>query len=82
MTPEELEEIIQMQREMHRAFFEVPAGSPEGTKPLIEGMRIMWAAYQRGSWFMRAIIWVFPTIAGVVISFDKLSAILSSWWHK
>jgi hypothetical protein len=72
VTPEDMEESIKMQREMHTAFFEGPAGSPEGTKPLIEGMRIMWAAYQRGSWAFRAIVWLLPAIAGVGIAAEKI----------
>lgn len=58
--------------EIHRALFSVPPGSPKETKPLIEGMRIMWMAYQRGSWVVRAVIWILPAVAGVGIAWEKI----------
>jgi len=62
----------EMIEEIHRSLFEVPTGSPDGTRPLIEGMRIMWASYQRGSWAFRAIVWLLPAIAGVGIAAEKI----------
>lgn len=59
-------------RRIDEALFKVPAGSPKDTKPLIEGMRIMWLAYQRGSWAIRALIWILPAVAGVGMAYEKI----------
>jgi hypothetical protein len=53
----ELTEII------YAALFEVPKGSPEGDRPLIEMIRIVVRAYQRASWITRVIVWLLPTAA-------------------
>tara|TARA_R110000850_G_scaffold109320_2_gene222135 strand:- start:6391 stop:6627 length:237 start_codon:yes stop_codon:yes gene_type:complete len=58
--------------DIHRALFDVPTGSGAEEKPLIEGMRIVWRSYQRGSWAFRAVVWVLPAIAGVGIAAEKI----------
>jgi hypothetical protein len=62
-----------MLQDIHAALFDVPPGSPKDERPLIEGVRIMWRAYQRGSWAFRAVIWVLPAIAGVGVAWQKIT---------
>lgn len=47
------------------ALFDVPAGSPPDERPLIEGLRVVWRQYQRGSWAARVMIWMIPTMASI-----------------
>lgn len=68
MTEQEralLTETAERVDELHRALFAVPAGSPADERPLIEGLRIVWRAYQRGSWLARITIWLIPTVAAI-----------------
>lgn len=50
---------------LHRALLEVPIGSPDDERPLIEGLRIMWRSYQRGAWITRATIVIIPLTAAI-----------------
>ena len=82
MTPEEralIERVADRVDQMNRALFEVPEGSPKDERPLIEGLRIMWRAYQRGSWLARVFIWVIPTVAGVIAGWDSIKEWLAEW---
>lgn len=51
--------------ELRRALLEVPLGAPKDERPLIDGMRVMWRAYQRGAWVTRAVFVITPLIAAV-----------------
>jgi hypothetical protein len=73
MTDEER----QMLRQIHEALFSVPAGSAKDAKPLIESLRIMVRAYERGSWAVRALIWLLLTIAGVGTAIHQIK----EWWQ-
>jgi len=66
MTEAELQEMKTKIDRIHRALFEVPAGSPDDEKPLIEGVRIVWRAWQRGSWLSRLLMWLVPAVAACV----------------
>jgi hypothetical protein len=78
MTDEErlmLRETHAMATRINRALFEVPPGSPDSDQPLIEGLVIVWRAYQRGSWVVRMLVWLIPTIAGLGASI----AVIKGW---
>jgi len=65
MTDEErrmLYETDEMVRELHQAFMKVPAGSKTA---LIHDLRAVSDAYQKGSWGIRFMLWLLPTL-GVV----------------
>ena len=62
----------QMLQDMHRALMEVPPGSPADERPLVEQMRVVCRAYQRGNWVVRAAIWVLPALAGVGVAIEKI----------
>lgn len=75
MTDEErkmLEDTQQSVEAIRRALFEVPEGSPADERPLIEGLRIMWRAWQRGSWAIRVVVWTLPTVAGLAVAASQL----------
>lgn len=59
------EEESKMVRRLHDAFLKVPEGSRPETRPLLEDIRMVVAAYHRASWLTRLIIWALPTLAGL-----------------
>ncbi|QRF66390.1 hypothetical protein [Ponticoccus alexandrii] len=63
---------------IERALFDVPPGSPDDEKPLIEGIRIVWRAFQRGSWVARAVVYAIPTIAAVGLAAGQIK----EWFGK
>lgn len=70
---------------LHRTLFEVPPGSPDDERPLIEGLRIVWRSYQRGSWTVRAVVWLTPAIAAVLASIAAIAGYLKGgllWFVK
>lgn len=74
MTEDErakLYELDEMVRELHRAFMAVPAGKKTA---LIEDMRIVSEAYNRGAWAARSLLWLLPTFAGLLMAWDKIVA--------
>lgn len=60
-----LQETHDGMKELRDALLGVPAGSPKEAKPLLEDLRVVARAYQRGSWAVRAIMWLLPTVAGL-----------------
>lgn len=58
--------------DLHMALLEVPPGSSNSAKPLIEDIRVVVLAYKRGSWATRALVWLLPAIAGVGVAFEKI----------
>lgn len=62
---------------INRALFELPPGSDKDAKPLMETIRIMARAYERGSWSVRALIWLLLTIAGLGTAFQQIR----EWWQ-
>ena len=73
MTNDEREMLRQASEDaamLRQALFEVPPGSPDDERPLIEGLRVMWRSYQRGSWLARMLMWLVPAMAafGAAIS--------------
>jgi hypothetical protein len=56
-----------MLHDIHQALFETPPGARD-ERPLIEGIRAVVKAYERGSWLARAILWLLPAIAGAGIA--------------
>lgn len=69
---QKLDETHAFMTKMNEAFFEVPEGSPSDEKPLITGLRIMWRAYQTRRWAGRFLVWLIPTIAGLLIALDQI----------
>lgn len=61
-----------MLSDLHSALLDVPPGSPKDAKPLIEEIRIVVRAYQRGSWFARFVVWSLPAVAGIGIAMEKI----------
>lgn len=82
MTPDErdlLQRTANSVEDMNRALFEVPPGSPPDERPLIEGLRVMWRAYQRGNWLARLLIWIIPTAAGLLMGWETLKGWATTW---
>lgn len=82
MSPDErviLKQTAERVEDISRALFEVPEGSPDDERPLIEGLRIMWRAYQRGNWIARVLIWLIPTTAGVLMGWETVKEWMMSW---
>lgn len=81
MTDEErakLEETHKLVQKINRALFEVPEGSPEDEKSLVEGARLMWRDYRRGAWAFRIVAWGIPTLAGIGAGF----LVIKGWFVK
>lgn len=76
MTEDErakLYELDEMVREIHRAFMVAPAGKRSA---LIEDMRVVVDAYNRGAWAARSLLWLLPTFAGLLVAWDKIVSFL------
>lgn len=67
MTPEERK----MLKDLHDAFMEPPKGDPNG-RSLIQDIREVVTVYKRGSWLTKAMLWLVPTIAGVIAAWGKI----------
>ena len=57
--------LVKMVRDLHGALLEVPAGSDKNAKTLLEKLRAMATAYERGSWAFRMIGWAILTAAAI-----------------
>lgn len=80
-----LSDIAAKVEQLNRALFEVPPGSPPDERPLIEGLRIVWRSYQRGSWTVRALVWAVPATAAVLASVAAVGGYLKGgllWFVK
>lgn len=76
MTEQErqmLYDLDAMVKEIHRAFMVAPAGTKTA---LIEDIRTVSDAYRKGSWGIRAALWLLPTLAGVAMAWDKLVSLV------
>jgi hypothetical protein len=62
-------ELDDMVKELHRAFMVAPAGTKT---TLIEDIRTVSDAYQKGSWGIRFMLWVLPSAGVLVIYWEKL----------
>ena len=58
------------------AFLDKPLGTPENEPSLIEGMRIVWEAYRRGSWLLRVLAFLVTAVAAV----GGAVASVKGWW--
>lgn len=68
-----LRETHAMAANLHRAFFDIPPGSPDGTRPFIENLRVLVLAYQRGSWLAKIVVWAvlgMATIGGAILQIN------------
>lgn len=81
MTDEErkmLYETHELTTRMYTQLFETPMGASKDTASLVQSLRRLVTAYERGSWAARALVWVLPTIVsmGVAIAmgWDKVRA--------
>jgi hypothetical protein len=62
---------------LEAAFLVPPPGGGKNAKPLLESLFIMVRAYERGSWGIRALIWLLLTIAGVGTAIHQIR----EWWQ-
>lgn len=68
MTEEErqlLRDTADRMARIERALFDVPEGAPADAKPLIEALHILWRAYQRGSFSIKAIMWLALAVTSI-----------------
>lgn len=75
VTEDERQKLIETHKymvELNRAFFEVPIGSPQDERPLIEDIRTMRNDYKRRKWAGRMLVWVIPTGAGLVLGLEDI----------
>lgn len=72
---EEVRESVKRFDELHDAFMKVPTGSPPETATLLESLRVVVSAYQKGSWLFRAIVWLvgFIVAAGAALQTLKFT---------
>ncbi len=75
VTDEERE----MLRELHTAFLSIPTGSPPGTLPFIQEVRIVVRAYGRLSWFGRLVAWFMAMVAATAAT-GKALQVIRSWF--
>lgn len=68
------EEERKMLKDLHSALLEVPPGSPEGKKPLLEEIRAVTEAYKRANWITRAVVWLLPALAGIGVAIQQIKA--------
>lgn len=67
------DEQARMLEDLHTALMSVPPGSGPDAQPLIQEVRTVVNAYKRGSWAVRALIWLLPALAGVGIAIEKIA---------
>lgn len=65
------EEQAKMLEELHAAIMQSPPGSKR--PPLIETMNTMATVYITGRWSIRAILWLVPTVAGLIVAFRTIT---------
>lgn len=63
---------------LYSSLLEVPAGSPTDEKPLLEQIRVISRAYNRGVWSAKMIVWGVPLIASLGIAVQTVL----SWGEK
>lgn len=63
-----------MLTELYSVFMQVPPGSSDLDRPFIEDLRVVVAAYKRGSWLARILVWLIPTIALLLASADAIAS--------
>ena len=76
MTREESRMLREVHTQMGKLLYdlyEVPKGSPEDVRPLIQEIRIVVRAYQRSRWATRLVMWILPAVAGVGLAIEALS---------
>lgn len=66
------EEEKKMLTELHSAFMVAPPGHSAEERPFIEDLRVVVAAYKRGSWLARILVWLIPTVALLLASADAI----------
>lgn len=76
MTDEERKKLYDLDdkvREIHRAFMVPPAGKKTA---LIEDIQTVSEAYRRGSFLARSLLWALPTLAGLIMAWDRIANFL------
>jgi hypothetical protein len=74
MNDDERQQLDAMQSkldDMHDAFFREPPG---GGKTLMQKLRIIVDAYDRGSWLLRSVFWLIPAASALIIGWDRIKA--------